>query len=190
MHDSSLNRSGQADAATEFARFLSLFDALIEQTFAFADVIDNTDVYAAVPIDSDANFLGARVNKITIGALLRHFILAESHWFERLAAVSEGDALPFPDNAALLDGIKDGRPLIESYRTAYRKGRDALETLSPSDLTKTLQFAGRGYTVMGFLWTIHSHHAFHLGQIDLLLRQQNIEPPEYMEWPESAQVIG
>lgn len=173
----------------EIDRFLSLFDQLIEQTFAFVRTIDNS-VYAAIPIDTDTLFLGTRVNKITVGALLRHVILAETHWFKMLTLLKTDEVMPFPQNASLLENVEDGQPLLDRYKSAYDNSRQLLLSLSSSDLDKQLSFAGRRYTVMGFLWTILGHHSFHLGQIDLLLRQQSITPPEYMEWSETAEVLG
>ncbi|MEE2031991.1 DinB family protein [Rhodococcus chondri] len=174
---------------SERDRFLSLFDQIVEQTIAFAELVDDAS-YTAVPIDTPELFLGTRVDKITIGGLLRHLILAEAHWFEQVRQASPGAAIPFPGNAAALEEIPDGVPLLERYRRDYTNGRAQLRTLTEEDLAKEVSFAGRRYTVMGFLWTVLGHHSFHLGQIDLLMRQQGIEPPEYMEWPENRLIIG
>jgi uncharacterized damage-inducible protein DinB len=173
----------------EIDRFMSLFDQLIEQTFAFVSKLDPS-VYAAIPVDTETLFLGTRVNKITVGALLRHLILAETHWFELLTVLNTEEVMPFPHNASLLENIKDGQPLLDRYESVYDNSRQFLLSLSTADLDKQLSFAGRQYTVMGFLWTILGHHSFHLGQIDLLLRQQHITPPEYMEWSETGRVLG
>lgn len=170
-------------------RFLALFDQVVDQTIAFAELVDRAG-YAAVPVDTPALFLGTRVDKITIGALVRHLLLAEAHWFEQVRDVSPGGVIPFPSNAAALEGIPDGAPLLETYRRSYAERRSQLEALTEADLTKEIVFAGRRYTVIGFLWTVLGHHSFHLGQIDLLMRQQGIEPPEYMEWPEDQRVLG
>jgi uncharacterized damage-inducible protein DinB len=177
------------DTMREIDRFLSLFDQLIEQTLAFVRRINN-NAYSAIPVDTDVLFLGTRVNKITIGALLRHLILAETHWFKTLPSLEENAVIPFPQNASLLEGIQDGQPLLDTYRSTYANSRQLLSSLSFSELNKQVSFAGRHYTVMGFLWTILGHHSFHLGQIDLILRQQNITPPEYMEWSETMRVLG
>jgi uncharacterized damage-inducible protein DinB len=173
----------------EIDRFLSLFDQLVEQTFEFVRSIDNS-VYSAIPVDTDTLFLGTRVNKITVGALLRHIILAETHWFKMLTLLKTDEVMPFPQNASLLEQIEDGQPLLNEYKSSYANSRQLLLSLSSDDLDKQLSFAGRQYTVLGFLWTILGHHSFHLGQIDLLLRQQSIMPPEYMEWAETTRVLG
>lgn len=174
---------------TEIERFLSLFDQLIEQTFSFVSQTHLT-AYQAIPVDSDVMFLGTRVNKITVSSLIHHLILAEAHWFETVKSIDNGGVIPFPANAELLMGINDGQPLVEKYRRTYEVSRQHLLSLSAVDLDKQVSFANRKYTVIGFLWTVLGHHSFHLGQIDLLLRQQNFAPPEYMEWQETKEVIG
>ena len=177
-------------ATPELARFVKLFDQLMRQTFRFTDRIEKDEAYAHVPVESDFNFLGSRVNTITISTLMRHFMLAEAHWFEQLDAIADKGVIPFPDNASVLEGVKDGDALTGAYRDAYRRGRQTVLDYGEQTLEKEVSFAGRSYTVMGMLWTILGHHGFHLGQIDLLMRQQNIEPIEYMEWPREKGVIG
>ena len=61
--------------------------------------------------------------------------------------------------------------------------------LAVSDLEKEFSFVGRRYTGMGILWAMFGHHAYHLGQLDLLMRQLNFIAPEYMEWSETEKVI-
>ncbi|MHA3069905.1 DinB family protein [Acinetobacter sp. ANC 3789] len=51
-----------------------------------------------------------------------------------------------------------------------------LKTIKPEQLHKTVSWDGCTYTVMRFLWMTLTHHTYHLGQIDLLMRQQRIYP--------------
>ena len=186
------NRSAGRDTqrlAAERERFLALFDQLVEHTMAYAGRV-HTAGYAVVPIDTPVMFLGTRVNKINIGGLLRHLVLAEAHWFDQLPKAADGEVIPFPDNAAVLEGVPDGPPLLDKYRQTYAEGREKVAKLTDADLEKTVSFGKRSYTGLGFLWSILGHHGFHVGQIDLLMRQQGIEPPEYMEWPKAEGVIG
>lgn len=195
MSETALAHTPQMPAApeatlAEFDRFRSLFGTLIEHTLSFLEPIKDAEAYRAIPLDSEVNYLGTRVNKITIGGLVRHLILAESHWFESLLSIEDGGTIPFPSNASLLAGIEDGAPLAAALRQSWTKAQALLDRYTVDCLDKQVSFAGRHYSVMGMLWTMHGHHAFHLGQIDLLMRQQSIEPPEYMEWPETESVLG
>jgi len=190
MSKATSQRDATPEKFSEFERFLSLFDQLIEHTFDYANLISKDAAYSVIPIDSDVNFLGTRVNSITIGALVRHLILAESHWIGQILEIENGGTIPFPDNTSYLDNVADGQALMDAYGRSCRKMRKQLVSFDSGMLEKTFKFAGRNYTGMGMLWSIHAHHAFHLGQMDLLMRQQNIEPCEYMEWPEVRELIG
>lgn len=174
---------------TELERFISLFDQQVVHTWDYLEPL-RPEAWQAIPADSQALFLGSRINKITIGALTRHLIHAESHWIAQLRAAPAGGTIPLPGRADALAEIADGAPLIEAYRSSHAKNLQALREFAPADLAKAVVFTDRRYTVMGFLWSLFGHHAYHLGQIDLLLRQQGIEAPEYMEWPETGRVLG
>ncbi|MBC8084512.1 MAG: DinB family protein [Hymenobacter sp.] len=176
-------------ASPELDRFIALHDQQVQQMADFVGTISH-EIYAAIPVDSPALFLGSRVKKITIGGLVRHLILAEAHWFAAVKTAADGDTIPLPQNAALLEGVPDGGPLLDKYAATYAVSLERLRSLTAADLTKRIVFVGRQYTVMGFLWTVLGHHGFHLGQLDLLLRQQGIEAPEYMEWAEQTAVIA
>ncbi|MEW6611798.1 MAG: DinB family protein [Pseudomonadota bacterium] len=171
----------------EIARFISLYDQQGLHTMAYLQTLRPAD-WQAVPLHSDTLFLGSRVNTITIGALARHLISAERNWMQALLQGASDIAPPKPD--AELARTPDGEPLIAAYRAAHQARLQDLAALREADLDRQLRFAGRRYTAMGLLWALYSHHAYHLGQIDLLMRQQGLLAPEYMEWPETERVIA
>lgn len=173
----------------ELQRFISLFDQEVIHTFDYLDMLSDTQ-WRAIPRDSETLFLGTRINKITIGALTRHLINAESHWFEQIATLPAAAAMPLPGPPTAQEGIADGAALIDAYRAAHAGNLKKLNTLTPATLEKEIVFTGRRYTGVGFLWSVLGHHAYHLGQIDLLMRQQDLAAPEYMEWPETGRVLG
>lgn len=171
----------------EMARFTSLYDQQGLHTMAYLQALRPAD-WQAVPVHSDALFLGSRVNTITIGALVRHLIGAERNWMQALLQGAGDIAPPKPD--AELARTPDGESLIVAYQAAHQARLQDLGALREADLDRQLRFAGRRYTAMGLLWALYSHHAYHLGQIDLLMRQQGLLAPEYMEWPETERVIA
>lgn len=173
----------------EFERFISLFEQEVMHTIDYLNMLDGAH-WHAIPCDAETLYLGNRVNKITISALTRHLINAEKHWLETISALPAGASMPLPGKATFLEGIADGPALIEAYRTSLDASLQQLRQLKAATLEQEIVFTGRRYTVMGFLWSILGHHAYHLGQIDLLMRQQNILAPEYMEWPETARLLG
>lgn len=173
----------------EFNRFLSIHEQLYLQTLVLLkDVSEET--YNNIPIDNEVMYLGTRVNTINIGGLIRHFVLAEIHWFQAVKEGNNGLIIPKPDNASLLKNIPNGQPLVDKYKEVFSKGFEILKTYTEDDLNKTVSFMGRTYTVMAFLWITFGHHSYHLGQVDMLMRQNGIYPAEYMEWPNTSTLIG
>lgn len=173
----------------ELKRFISLFDQEVIHTFDYLGMLSNMQ-WSAIPRDSEALFLGTRINKITIGALTRHLVNAESHWLEQIGSLPAAAAMPLPGRPTALEGIADGLALIDAYRAAHAGNLEKLNALTLATLEKEIVFTGRRYTGIGFLWSVLGHHAYHLGQIDLLMRQQDLAAPEYMEWPETGRVLG
>lgn len=174
---------------TEFHRFLNIHEQLYLQTLNLLKDVED-DIFDQIPMDTEAMYLGVRVNRITIGGLIRHFVLAEIHWFKAMKEGKNGLVIPKPDNASLLEHISDGKALMEKYKAVFEEGKSILNSYTEDDLNKTVTFMGRSYTVMGFLWVSFGHHSYHLGQVDMLMRQHNIYPEEYMEWPNTKTTIA
>ncbi|MHB1677029.1 MAG: DinB family protein [Sulfuriferula sp.] len=173
----------------ELERFISLFNQEIVHTYDYLGMVKD-EQWSAIPCDSEALFLGTRVNKITIGALTRHLMHAESHWLGQIGPLPAGATMPLPGKSATPEDVVDGSWLIEAYKVAQAGNLEKLHALTPVVLGKEIVFTGRRYTGIGFLWSILGHHAYHLGQIDLLMRQLGHIAPEYMEWPDTGRLLG
>ncbi len=174
---------------TEIERFRSLFDQEVLHTFDYLRAIDESQ-WRGIPRDSEALYLGSRINKITIAALARHLATAEFHWINELPLIPKNGTMPMPEKDPVIEAVRTVPSFIALYEQRHQKNMDRLETLRAEDTGKLLVFAGRRYTGMGLLWSILGHHAYHLGQMDLLMRQQDVEAPEYMEWREKERVLG
>lgn len=174
---------------TEMDRFRSLFTQQVEHTWDYVAGL-TSEQWVTVPVDSDANFLGIRVNRITIAALLRHLCLTETLWFDTLPTLGDGGVMPPPTGTGPLDHVPPGRELVDLYRERHLASVDGLQRYSAETLDRTFSFVGRRYTVRGFLWAIYGHHCYHLGQVDQLMRQQNVSPPEFLEFNERVAVIA
>ncbi len=173
----------------EIERFCSLFEQEVLHTFDYLEDLSMAQ-WTAIPVDSDALYLGTRIQKITISALVRHLLHTERFWIGAIDALPPGATLPLPGRASDLENVSDGKTLVLSYRKSFSENLQRLQNLSSETLGKEIVFVDRKYTVMGFLWSILGHHAYHLGQIDLVMRQQGMQAPEYMEWPEKGKVLG
>lgn len=139
---------------------------------------------------SDFMFMGTRINRLSIGAVIRHLMVAEGHWISRLAECEHGDDIRFPGSPQQYDDLMGIAELESEYSRLHVTNLALIDQLNDEDMVKTVSFTGRKYSGMGFLWTVVSHHGFHMGQIDLLLRVFNLEPAEYMEWQTTDTLVA
>ena len=77
---------------------------------------------------------------------------------------------------AQLDASED---LIADAMKLHRSNMQAFAALSEAQLAKNLRWMGREWTVMGFLWGIYSHRSYHLGNIDILMREADEDAPDF-----------
>src|SRR3546814_12097930 len=130
-------------------------------------------VWTTVPIDSDANDLGLRFNRITIAALLRHLCLTETLWFNTLPLLDPEAVMAPPNGTGPLDNVEPGPDLLARYELEHFASLEAVRGYSEETLAKPFVFVGRHFTVVGFLWAVYGHHCYHVGQVDQLQRQQD-----------------
>lgn len=173
----------------ELERFHSLFNQQVLHTLNTLETVPAA-LWQAVPADSSTNYLGARVNRITIEALLKHLCEAEQHWTKSFAAIQQGQKMPPPAGGSLEGDVKPGLELIGQYRVIHKFNLARIQELGAERLKTEFFFAERRFTMMGFLWAMYGHHSYHFGQIDLLLRQQDHLPPEFLEYPERTKVVA
>jgi uncharacterized damage-inducible protein DinB len=174
---------------SEHDRFISLFTQQVQHTWDTVAAI-GPNVWTTVPIDSEANYLGLRVNRITVAALLRHLCLTETLWFETLPKLGAGAVMAPPSGNGPLDDVAPGDDLLATYERQHLASLDAVRAYSYDVLAKPFIFVGRHFTVRGFLWAIYGHHCYHVGQVDQLMRQQNVMPPEFLEYCETDKLIA
>ncbi|HAT40316.1 MAG TPA: DinB family protein [Rheinheimera sp.] len=173
----------------ERARFVSMYQQQASLSLTILSAIP-AELWTSIPADSETNFLGERIRKITIAGLCGHLLQAEYYWVTALAKVRTGDSLPPPVGVPMVQPEPAGEALIAQYRQQLQRISDAINALPDAQLQVEFRFIGRLYTVQGFLWAMYAHHAYHFGQIDLLLRQQGYLPPEFLELPELHALIG
>jgi uncharacterized damage-inducible protein DinB len=164
----------------EHDRFLTLFQRMVDHTDAWiartpADKLD------WVPIQTGAMRFGDRVSRVTIKGLIAHIVVGEAYWAEFLQHSPDRATMAPPKHLALADKFESGdfRQLAHESQAATI---DCFRALSGAQLEKHVTWAGRDWTVMGFLWGAYAHRAFHLGNIDIYLRQADVVAPEFFEF--------
>lgn len=164
----------------ELARFLVLFDRMVHYTDSWLDRMD-PDKYDWAPIENSSTRFGSRVARITVKSLVEHTVLAERNWIRKIQSCKSGDTVPLPNDpdAAGRFGKGDFRSVALEL---HQENMALASTYGPAELEKKLEFVGRHWTGMGLLWGMYAHRAFHVGNIDIYLRQSDVTGPEFFEF--------
>lgn len=168
------------EAGTEFDRFLVLFDHLVEIT---NDWIARTpeDKLDWVPVDNKNVRFGDRVSLVTIKSLYIHTAVGEHHWIRNLRDCADGAVLPVPKDPDLSAQLSAG-DFVARCGNMHRENMQILRDFDERQLKKSVSFVDRQWTVMGFLWAIQAHRAYHLGNIDIYLRQSDTAAPDFFHF--------
>lgn len=164
----------------EFERYLSLHRALYQATNQWVATTP-PDKLDWAPIDNPNVRFGDRVRVVTIRNLAIHVAVEEHVWLQFMKQCEEGAVIPLPDRPDLTERLTTGELAAEVARL-HQESEQALCALGDEDLAKTVRFADRTWTVMGFLWAMYAHRAYHLGNIDMYLRQSDTPAPNFFRF--------
>jgi len=171
----------QAETRGEFDRFLVLQEFL---NVATNDWIARTpqDKLDWVPVDNPNVRFGDRVSHVTIKSLYIHMAVEGYHWIRFLADCPDGATIPLPRDPELTAKLANGDFVAEAGKL-HEESVQRLRSFSDEQLRKTVHFAERAWSVMGFLWIgLYGHRAYHLGNIDIYLRQSNTPAPNFFHF--------
>jgi len=162
----------------ELSRFLTLFDALVVAGNAWM-ARTPAEKLEWVPVDNPNMKFGDRISTINIKSVYVHTILGERHWAGLLGDCADGAALkpaPDPETTKRLMASDD---VVRDAMEIHRDNMARFAALGPAQLEKRIQWSGSDWTVMGFLWGIYCHRAYHLGNIDIYLREADEPAPDF-----------
>jgi uncharacterized damage-inducible protein DinB len=165
---------------TELSRFLVLFDRLVGYTEAWLDRLAPAKL-DWMPIDNPSMRFGDRVARITVKGLIVHTIVAERYWVRQIRACTPGENIAIPSDPETARRVSEGDFRAEAKRL-HAENMAALETFGEAELAKLVKFEQREWTGMGLLWGMYAHRAFHLGNIDIYLRQSDVIAPEFFQF--------
>ena len=168
---------------SEFDRFLIMFDRMFD--FVETYIIKTPeDKYEWIPIDGPGVSFGDRLENITIKGLYVHLTSSEDGFVRSILDIEDGGEIPLPINQKLTNEIYDG-DIIVMGRKIHENCMTLLRELSAEQLAKTVWFQGGEYSIMGFLWALYAHYAYHLGNIDTYMRQGDMNPTAFFNFPSS-----
>lgn len=161
-------------------RFLKLFDALVISNNAWIRGTP-TETHDWVPFDNPNMRFGDRISTITIKGVYVHVIVGECGWARMLGDCEDG-ALIEPareEISALTKRLAASKDFVDEAMILHAENMKKFGAYSDEQLEKTIKWSGRQWTVMGFLWGIYSHRSYHLGNIDILVREADIKAPDF-----------
>ncbi len=169
----------------EFDRFVVLLDCLAQATDKWIERTPE-DKLNWVPVDNPNVRFGDRVSLVTIKSLYIHVAIEEYHRMRFLKDCEDGALVPNPSDPVLTAKLANGdfvREAAELHEDTMR----ALRSYTDDQLRKTIRFSERTWTMMEFLWTMYAHRSYHLGNIDIYLRQSDTLAPNFFHaLPEAA----
>lgn len=167
-------------ALPEIDRFRVLFDRLVTVT---NDWISQTpqDKLEWVPVDNPNVRFGDRVSRVTIKGLYVHVAVGEHHWLRDLKQCQDGAIISTPRNPDLTARLMCDDFVAEAMKL-HRGNMQTLDTFTDDDLRKSICFSDCTWSAMGFLWAIYAHRAYHLGNIDIYLRQSGTRAPDFFNF--------
>lgn len=165
---------------TERDRFLTLFDRLVSSTTQMIETMP-ADKREAVPVESPSVRFGDRLSRVTAKDLFIHTIVAEHCWACDLRGCEDGAVIALPRDAALTQQLSND-DYLNKAKSIHSNNVAIFSQLGENQLAKKISFNGSDWTVIGLLWGIYSHRAFHLGNIDIYVRQFGTEPVDFFNF--------
>ena len=161
-------------------RFLRLFDRLVGSTTQMVEAMPAAK-RQAVPVENPSVRFGDRLSRVTAKDLFIHTIVAEHCWARALSDCEDGAVIALPRDAALTQQLSND-DYLNKAESIHSNNIAIFSQLGEEQLAKNISFNGSDWTVIGLLWGIYSHRAFHLGNIDIYVRQFGAEPADFFNF--------
>ena len=165
-------------------RFLRLFDRLVSSTTQMVEAMP-ADKRQAVPVENPSVRFGDRLLRVTAKDLFIHTIVAEHCWARDLSCCEDRAVVALPRDAALTQRLSSN-DYLNMAKSIHSNNIEIFTGLSEDQMEKNVSFNGSDWTVMGLLWGIYSHRAFHLGNIDIYVRQFGTEPADFFNFAKQS----
>ena len=163
----------------ELERFLTLFDGLVQSTNSWLELTP-AEKLEWVPVENPNMKFGDRISTITIKSVYIHTIVGETGWARLLKDCDDGaDLKPPPANRELTKELMASDDFVADAMKLHRENMALFGSYDDARLARRMKWSGREWTVMGFLWAIYSHRSYHLGNIDIYLREADAPAPDF-----------
>ncbi len=163
----------------EFDRFLLLFDRLVNGTNVWIERTPK-DKLEWLPVDNPNVRFGNRVTKVTIKSLFIHIMASEHQWVRSLGDCADNATVPIAPNPELSAKLESG-DFVGGAMKMHGENMRVLGAFTDQQLRKTVRVADSAWSVMDFLWAMYAHRSYHVGNLDIYLRQSDTAAPDFFQ---------
>ena len=164
----------------ELDRFLALFNGLFISTNSWMTGTPK-EKQDWVPFENPNMKFGDRISTITIRSVYIHTIVGEHNWARALKDCEDGASLKHNRDqvVALTETLASSDDLLADAMKLHTDNMELFRGYTDDQLEKKIKWSGREWTIMGFLWAIYSHRSYHLGNIDIFMREADEAAPDF-----------
>ena len=163
--------------SNELSRFLDLYGTVVEAT---NDWIRTTppELLDWIPDDGPGNLFTDARGKLSIRQFYAHLVSSDHVQSPQLWSCDDGASIVSSDKdcaAALMASDN----LVGDATKLHQEDMENFAKITDGQMEKTVTRGTHQWSVAGYLWTIYSHRAFHVGNMDIYLRERKVAPPNY-----------
>jgi uncharacterized damage-inducible protein DinB len=164
----------------ESDRFLVMYEELVLVTNDWMLTMPKEKLEWA-PVDNPNVRFGDRLTTVNIKGLYKHITLNDHYWVRMIRDAENNAVFQRPDIPDIAEAM-DGENFIEDAIRLHGENIDVLRSFGKPELTKKVVHTRRTYTGMGFLWAMYAHRSYHLGNIDIYIRQADVKAPDFFNF--------
>ncbi len=163
--------------SNELNRFLDLYGAVARATNEWVAAAP-AELLDWIPDDGpDSEFIDGR-GRLSIKTFYIHLVVGDHVQAPQLSSCADGATIAFSDQA-VTDRLAASGNLVEDAMKLHDEDMAHFRAITDAQMEKTIYRGKTEWTVAAYLWTIYSHRAFHIGNMDIYLRTSHIAPPAY-----------
>jgi hypothetical protein len=163
--------------SNELNRFLDLYGTVVAAT---NDWIKATppEVLDWIPDEGPGNLFTDARGKLSIRLFYVHLVSSDHKQAPQLWSCDEGATI-VPSDRELADKLMASDDLVGDAARLHEQDMADFGKITDTQMEKTVLRGDHQWTIAGYLWSIYSHRAFHVGNMDIYLRERHVVPPNY-----------
>ena len=156
---------------TEIERFLDLYGALARVTHDWIAAAPD-DVLEWVPVAGEGSLF------MSILGQYIHIIVGDHVQAPQLATCDDGAKIDaFDKNIAAK--LRASPTLIDDAKAMHDEDMTHFAAIGEAQMEKPILRGQHQWRLADYLWSIYSHRAFHVGNMDIYLRACGVTPPAF-----------